>query len=481
MTDEKKSAAAAALAKYGEKVALGVSVLALGVGAFLMFGLKSPDPTAAVRHIGAKVKNGFSEEHEAHKAPAPENWQARSVGDWNTVLVSARAGNDWVATLATTAEGKALDKKITKAKLYKVPSVIMGQVDVEIDHIMVNWSVLDFTREEKRKDAKDFDFGALTHVQLERQSKGKWEILEPKIDIKTLSYRDSKIEPRTSYTYRLTAFSTEKGFLERGTPDETYGATPNAQGIANQAVSPQVQTYGLWKLGFSNPFKPAEGKGKVYVTIEKFEKGVGKVQIRHIHDEGDVLGFWEEAPGAGPTSIHKISVPPGRVLQVDWNTGATLMKVQPTKVTVDVEKCRPKISAQGNEGCDRIVEKRTVTTNLIVYKDADGEHKMYSPALPDTNERCEQHGGRPKPAPRVKDPANPDAPAVDPKEAARLKKEAEAQALYEKADEALEKQNFPLAKSYYEKLLKDFKTTDFVAKEKQSVIEERLAALKSQK
>ena len=42
-------------------------------------------------------------------------------------------------------------------------------------------------------------------------------------------------------------------------------------------------------------------------------------------------------------------------------------------------------------------------------------------------------------------------------------------------------QNFPLAKSYYEKLLKDFKETDFVAKDKKLVIEERLAALKDKK
>ncbi len=483
MTDEKKKAGGAAfLTQYGEKLALGVSLLALGAGAFVMFGMAGKDPTTPVRSAGQKLKTELGKDHETFKAPKPENWQAQAIGDWNTVPISARAGDNWVASGATTAEGKGKKESVVKKKVVKIPDVLMGQVDVQIDHILVNWAIKDFTREEKQKGAKDFDYAAITHFKLEREVKGKWEVLEPKLDAKILSYRDNKIDAKTPYAYKVTAYSTDKAYLERGTPDPTQGARPNADGAGNVAASASVQTYGLWKLSFANPFKTEGAKGKVYITIEKFEKGVGKVVIKRIQDEGDLIGTWEDPAGGAATSVHKISVPPGRVLEVDWNTGATLVKVQPLKMSVEVEKCQAQIGAMGNMGCKQITEKRQVSTNLIVYTDADGKHELYSPALPDKNEKCPDHGGRPRAAATTAAPADPDAPPpVSAKELARQKKEKDAETLFLKADEALEKQNYPLAKSYYEKLLKDFKETDFVAKDKKLVIEERLAALKDKK
>lgn len=402
--DQKKAGGPAFLTRYGEKLALGASLAALGIGALVMFGLNGRDPGVPVRSATQKLTAEMAKGHGG--APRPDAWQAKSVGNWNKAVAPARAGDDWAASGPTLLQGVTTYVcPGPPLKTYKVPEVRMGRVDVQVDHILLNWTIQHFTQEDKQKNAKVFDFGSITHFKLERESKGTWEVLEPKLDAQVLSYRDTRIEPKTAYAYRVTACSTEKGFLERGTPDVKVGAKANKDGLGN-TVAASVRSLGLFKLSFSNPQKPdPAAKGRVFLTIEKFEKGAGKLTINRIHEEGDEIGIWAETTGIAPTSVHKISVPPGRALPVDWNTGATLVTVQPLKVTVNFEKCKTKNSAQGNLGCDQIVEPRPVATTLIVYTDADGRHELYSPALPDPNEKCPGHGG-----PRAMTPAGTTVP-----------------------------------------------------------------------
>jgi hypothetical protein len=197
--------------------------------------------------------------------------------------------------------------------------------------------------------------------------------------------------------------------------------------------------------------------------------------------EGDVIGVAVPPGGTDPTSKFKVSVPGGKVIEVDFNSGATLVQIKPEKLTLDIKKCKAKIGAAGREGCDEIIEKRPFSTTLIVYKDDEGEHKLYQPALPDLNEKCEEHGGKPKmvTVPKEADPNAP--PKMSPAEERRLKKEADALKLFEMADQALEKGDHATARNHYTKLMKDFAQTDFVSKEKRTIIEERLASLKDKK
>jgi len=494
MADPKKSNALNDfLMKFGEKLALGVAVLLLLGYAIYAFGMSSEDPSLGQvkKGIDAIEKEGKNP-HKDMMAPDTQNWQAGAVGPWNTVVTTARPPDDWGGFIITKAEGKGVAKAIIKKIPVVVPPVAFGSIEVAIDSITVTWSYKDFTPQEVLKMGREkekIDAAKASHFVLEREvnGNGKWEVIAEKLDVKVQSYIDTKIEPKTKYAYKVTAYSTDKNYLERGGKvDPVDGATSNANGKINVVTGPQVSTLGIWKLTFTNPSKPADAaKGMVYVKIEKFEKGYGKVEKAHIHYDGDQIGFWEESAGAEPVSKHRVATTKGKTIEVDFNIGATLISVNPVKLVVDVKRCKPIFdkSTGVKTGCDQIIEKRNYDTSLIVYKDDEGQKKIYSPNPGDLNQLCEEHGGKKTSivttVPGDK-PANPDEPKVDPKEVARMKKEADAEKLFDDAEKALEK-NKSLAASYYQKLLAEYKDTDFVSKNKKAIIEERLAGLKSKK
>src|SRR5258706_264832 len=87
-----------------------------------------------------------------------------------------------------------------------------------------------------------------TYFLLEREvnGSGKWEVLAEKLDTKTQVYVDTKIEPKTKYAYRVSLFSTEKNFLDRGGKvDPIVGATPNTSGLVNVVTGPAALTLGI--------------------------------------------------------------------------------------------------------------------------------------------------------------------------------------------------------------------------------------------
>ncbi|HLY74835.1 MAG TPA: fibronectin type III domain-containing protein [Planctomycetota bacterium] len=479
------------LANNGEKLALGIAVILLVACAVMWFGMSGEDLTIGLDKSATSLDKESRTAHPEMTAPNTENWQAKAVNPWSTLVTSARPADNWGAFMITKAEGKGVKKEIIKKIPVLVPPVSNLVTEVAIDSITVGWSYKDFTSQEVSKMSRDKDNKAdaakVTHFLLEREvnGSGKWEVLNDKIDAKVLSFVDTKIEPKLKYNYRITAFSADKNFLERGgKPDAESGATANPTGRVNMVTGTPVQTMGIWKISFSNATKPADAaKGMVYVKIEKFEKGVGKVEKAHIHYDGDVIGTWEESAGAEPTSKHRVASKTGRSIEVDFNTGATLISVNPVKLVVDVKRCKPIFDkSTGNKtGCEQIIEKRNFDTAQIMYKDDEGQHKIYVPSPNSLDQLCEEHGGRKSIVTRLdpeKTPEDPNKP--DPKEAARLKKEMDAEKLYDDAEKAIEK-NKSLALGYYQRLLKDFADTEFVSKNKKAIIEERIAALKKAK
>jgi hypothetical protein len=483
----KANAAKEFFEKFGEKLALGVALLILVGYAVVAFGMSSEDPNlgAVDRNIKA-IEREEKTPHSDMVAPNTENWQAKAINPWNTVVTSARSADDWGAFLVTKAEGKPVKREIQKKTPVIVPEVAFGNAEVAIDSITVNWVYKDFSREDIQKMAREKpenkkDMAKASHFLLERQvSGGKWEVLADKLDVKVQSYVDQKIEPKTKYAYRVTAFSTEKPYLERGGPiDSETGATPNPDGKINTAVGPQISTLGIWKLTFANPMKPADAKGMVYVKIEKFEKGHGKVEKAHMQYDGDLIGSWEETQGGEPTTKHRVNVKGGKSIEVDFNTNTTLISVTKVNLPVEVKRCKAIYAKDGNKtGCEQVTEKRNFDTSLITYKDDEGVKKVHVPSPSSLDQLCEEHGGRKITTSLPKDvKENPDEPKVDPKEAMKAKKELEAEKLFEEAEKAIEK-NKPLAKTYYTRLLSaEFKDTDFVSKNKKPIIEERLAGL----
>lgn len=485
MADAKKANAAKEFfEKFGEKLALAVALLILAGYAVLAFGMSSEDPSLSQVEKNSKaIEREQKTPHPEMLAPNTENWQAKAMGPWNTMVASARSADDMGGFIVTKAVGTGLDKKIIKKVPVVVPPVTFLGTEVAIDSITVGWSYKDFTAQEVQKMSREkekVDAAKGTHFLLERETNGngKWEVLGDKIDIKTQSYVDTKIEPKTKYAYRVSLFSTEKNFLERGGKvDLVEGATPNATGLVNVVTGPAATTLGIWKLTYTNPMKKEDSKGMVYVKIEKFEKGIGKVEKAHMQYDGDVIGVYDDPAGSEPTSKHRVQV--GRKsVEVDFNTGVTLVSVTPVKLVVDVKRCKPIFGPGGvKTGCEQIIEKRNFDTALITTKDDEGIKKTHQPSPSVLDQLCEEHGGKKIIVNRPETKETPDEPKVDPKEALKAKKEAEAEKLFEEAEKALEK-NKSLAKTCYQKLLSaEYKDTDFVSKNKRPVIEERLAGL----
>jgi hypothetical protein len=183
---------------------------------------------------------------------------------------------------------------------------------------------------------------------------------------------------------------------------------------------------------------------------------VGKVEKSRIHYDGDQIGWWAETDGAEPVSRHRVPAKGGKAIDVDFDTKATLMSVAPVKLQVEVKKCKAIYDKGAKTGCEQIIEKRNFDTYLITYKDDEGVKKIHVPSPNILDQLCEEHGGRKimttLPGSGGTTDKKDDEPKVDPKEAARLKKEEDAAKLFEQAEAALEK-NKSLALTTYQRLL----------------------------
>ena len=107
----KANAAKEFFEKFGEKLALGVALLILIGYAVVAFGMSSEDPNLAA--VEKNIKAIEKEEKTPHQdmvAPPTENWQAKAINPWNTVVTSARSADDWSAFLVTKAEGKGIKR-----------------------------------------------------------------------------------------------------------------------------------------------------------------------------------------------------------------------------------------------------------------------------------------------------------------------------------------------------------------------------------
>jgi hypothetical protein len=129
------------------------------------------------------------------------------------------------------------------------------------------------------------------------------------------------------------------------------------------------------------------------VKILKFEKGVGKVEAKHIQYDGDQIGFWADTEGAEPTFLHRVRLPTGKAVDVDFNSGATLKSVLPTTLVVQVKRCKAIYDKPSGErvDCDQVVEPRSFATHLVNYRDSEGLHQIAVPDPGILDQRCDYH------------------------------------------------------------------------------------------
>lgn len=476
MAEEKKSNAAMGfLARHGEKLGLGVAAAAL-LG-YLLIGVVMAKDDPSVRDLDYEKKRVEGEKSKPHKefqASEVKIDSGASATPWNTVT-TAKPGSDAVAQLTPDVKFREIEPKTEKIKGALVPSIAFGTGAVDFDGVTLTWTVKEFTKAEIKKGELDNDYLKIDHFLIERDlnGAGKWEKLS-EVDAKTLTYKDTNIDPKKKYSYRITSVPEA---------DTNAKRVEKAKGMTIAPPGP-IQTQGIWKLSFINPSKPAgAAKGMVMIKIEKYEKGKGTVTVQHIQYAGDKIGSWEEQAGSGDFVTTHRTFKDGKALAVDFNTGFSLIAVEPTKIVLEIKKCKKKYDKGGNwVDCDIETLKRSFETNEIVYTDEEGEKKILAPNPRDMrmgqDDLCENHGGKKI---EVKRPDGPDMkqPEVkeDPKVVAARKREEEAAKLFADGEKAEAAKNKTQATEAYHKLLKDYATTDFVAKQMKTVIEEKLARL----
>jgi hypothetical protein len=487
MADKKPNAAKDFFVKHGEKLGLGIAVLVLLVYVFTGYLGAKEDPNLQKLDRAIKTLDEQSKTPKEKDLPPKEKpWETAAVTPWNTISSVAKGADDWAGSLYSELAEIVKEVPKIKPRPALAPSLEFGKVDVQLDSVTIDWSLREYTAAEKAKGKKDNDYVDVTAFKVERETNGtgKWELLAEIADGKARSYKDVKIEPKSRYTYRVTALSDTKEFKERGGAD----GTPNPTGLIGTAVSgAPAKTLGIWRFQFQNPFKPENAeKGQVFVTIEKYEKPLAtKVEKKRIHKAGDVIGWWEEPGSPEPTSKHRVQVGT-KSHEVDFDTKTTLVSVEPKKVTIEIKKCKPVFGPGGvKEKCDTITEKRAFDVFEITLKGPDGDEKFHSPNPRDNpngqDQFCEDHGGR-KAVVGLPPGPKPDMPAEDPAVAAKRKKELDAEKLFKDAEKLLNNaQKAKDAIPMYEKLLTTYGDTDFVAKGQRAVIEDRLNKLREAK
>ena len=265
------------------------------------------------------------------------------------------------------------------------PSLALGKTTVAHEGVTLNWEI----------DASAADDEWPTRVvryAVERKPTGSdtWTTLTDSGSPHDRSFTDANIEPRTRYTYRLTCTFT----------DATSAAPPDPDRIGmTSAVTGPIETFGIWKLTVHTALK-----GQVYLTIEKFDRKLGRrVEKKHIHHAGDQIGWWKEAGSAGLVSTHRVSLGGGRVARVDFNTGMTLVSVEKKMATMEFDKCEAIYGPGGQlTGCKQSKVTATIlNTYEIVTVDDEGRHVLFHPD-PAKNprlkqQRCLHHGGEETP------------------------------------------------------------------------------------
>jgi hypothetical protein len=305
-----------------------------------------------------------------------------------------------------------------------IPTIFLKRISSDRHDILIEWNFL----EAALRCAGDglTSLRPVTGFTVERQKlgSGRWTALSTDLPPTARQYLDEGAERGGKYLYRVTA--------------RLEGGAETAAETEDPVAGPPI-----WKLTFIRTWK-VSGAAKVivYVSILKFENGLGRVEAKHDHSEGDRIGWWEETPGQGPTPLHPVPLADGKTIMVDFNVGATLKAAMPVTKILQVRRCKPIYDKTSGEkiGCEPILKELPLEGYEISYEDADGVHQVSDPdatVLAGMNELCPKHL------------AHPQVPAGDP----RL---VEAQLLLREADRLWSTDSAASIK-VYQRLLQDYK------------------------
>ena len=480
MADEQKSGAAGQfVSKHVEKVVLAAAFLALLIYLALGVMMAEADPKIGqLKNQIAAINNEKEKDHSDD--PEMKAGEARVFSEAlapHRTLTLAADTHENVATLVTVLKGIPTAEPTRRTNPVKVPMISFMGSSVELDKVLVNWAREEWSVTELVQIKKEYDILELTHYTIERKvgADGEWKVVGENVPLDQTTYEDTDIDPKTLYSYRITSFC-----------EEDLKKRAGAKGMVIETPMP-LKTMGIWNLTVNTAMK-----GQAYLTIEKFDKKLGrKVEKKHIHHAEEKIGWWGPKDGDPPVSVHLVPVGRGRSELVDFNTGMTLVSVKKKPASIQIDKCKAIFGAGGQRtGCTQ--SKLTVTisnTFEIVYVDDEGKHVILYPD-PSNNPRavsqaCADHGG---PDPRRK---TPEAGATARTKEGGTGGNLPANLIEKQARETAAIRIFDRAQKYaltnvrravkdYQMLLDDFMDTDFVSKQKKLVIEMRIKSLSDQ-
>jgi hypothetical protein len=473
MAEEKKpSKVKEFFSNHGEKVALGLA--AAGLVAYLVMGVLMAKDDKSAKDLDARAIQINDHKGRDHandpdmKVPEAKPWFVKGTDPWSKV-VTAKAGSDWIATSLSEPVGSAIEVAVVKPKKIVIPKISIGGADVALDGVSFGWAAENIKKEDIEKD--NLDPKKIDYYVIEREEggSGKWEVLSAKHPGGSTSYKDSKIKPRTQYSYRVTSY----------TEDKDYRDAVESKGKGNTAALAQpVNTLGIWGLRWISV-----SKDSAYIEVEKFEQSQGgKVKIALIHKAGDRIGGKKDPLKADDPPVFDHLVPlagTNKAIKVNFDTKMTLVSVTPaTPVEFQIKKCKAKYEGVKKIGCDTVKEKVTVQTTEILYTDEDGkEVKVYNPD-PAQDRRaqdqlCEEHA----PKTVISAGTGSKTTKAGPVDQGR---EKEAEEVWNKAQtaEKIGAAAKGAAIVQYERLVNEFAETQFVTK-RRAQIDERLAKLRA--
>jgi hypothetical protein len=319
MADKKEpSQAQKFFIQHGEKVALGVAA-ALLVG-YLVYSFMFTSENADALRLRGMTATTDTEKTKEHVDLAPQ----KGAGLQSTALApytgtsQADPANPWATSYPTTGNVTVKEIDLEKETATMLASVTMvSKADVAIDGITIKFNA-------GSVDTKEYNEAAIDSYIIERKGKdGKWEVLDDKVKPDAVSYVDRALDPKTDYAYRVRPVTSDpKWRKESGHPD----------GIGNPSNEVTARSLGIWNFTIISATAPKEfdepGTGSAYILIEKFDKQHGKVEVKHIHKVGEKIGEWD-----GKT-VHRISLPGGKSIEVDFASGAMLKGIEAFKVDV---------------------------------------------------------------------------------------------------------------------------------------------------
>ncbi len=455
-----------ALQQHWEKIGLAAAVLAcVAVLGWAFNAGESPEVRSlktAINRVNDTAKGGQTGEGWAPPAatvPAP-----------NDKVVDTSLANAWGQSVRTEYSAKALAvADAVKGAILFIPTPRLEVGDPAVEGIDLTWSA-DVTEKVGARVKVD----VLGWTVERKKAGGKWEVVADRLEFKDpkdpkakplyegLKWKDTALEPKTEYTYRVSAIG--------NTADPAYlKAKPENRDPGKPSNEVTVRSVGIWRITFANlkaKDDDANTPGQAYITIEKFDIVAGPVKISKIQNEGEKIGWWPDG-GTEPTSMHStFSAKLGKQTKVDFNTGGVLKKViLGREVEYTYKQCKMKSTASGTE-CEGVeTKKERHKVNEVQFTDDEAKPQVFrvNVTAPKADSLCEAHGGERKP--------------VESPEARKERRAAEAKKLAEEADALwntkrdgdLKKKDRAAAKAKYRDLLSDYGDLDEVEKRKAEI------------